>query len=260
MPQTLFDLMMGFPRVATFLLVLPLFGPKTFRGVALNVFVLSQIIFLLPLLESAASASAPHFSEIDRVMIVVKEVFVGGLLGFSLATVFLVAQSVGYLIDLQTGSNNSATFDPTTNHEEGPMSGFLLQFVIALFLAGGGLLHMLGLLFESYAVWPIESWFPKIDVSLRDYVSAQSTSILQLIVKLAVPVVMILLLVEIGLGLMNRFAPQLDVFHLAMPIKGCLATLILIVFLGFMYDSIHHLLFSGNAAFDLLRGVLSERR
>jgi type III secretion protein T len=257
MPQTLFDLMMGFPRIATFLFVLPLFGPKTFRGVVLNVFVLSQVLFLLPLLESATHTI--HLSEIDRIILVVKEIFIGGLLGFALATVFLVAQSVGYLIDLQTGSNNSVTFDPTSNHEAGPMSGFLLQFVIALFLAGGGLLNVLGLVFESYAIWPIESWTPNISGTLRDYVSAQSTSILQLIVKLSAPVVMVLLLVEIGLGLLNRFAPQLDVFHLAMPIKGCLAILVLIVFLGFMYDSIHHLLFSGNAAFDILKGVLGER-
>jgi type III secretion protein T len=50
---------------------------------------------------------------------------------------------------------------------------------------------------------------------------------------LAAPILIVLFLTEFGLGLVNRFAPQLNVFFLAIPVKSWLS-----VMLSLMYSSL----------------------
>jgi type III secretion protein T len=45
-------------------------------------------------------------------------------------------------------------------------------------------------------------------------------------------------LAELSLALVSRFAPQLQVFFLAMPIKSALALLVLILYTGTLFDFI----------------------
>jgi len=53
---------------------------------------------------------------------------------------------------------------------------------------------------------------------------------------IAAPIAIVLFLVEFGLGLMNRFAQQLNVFSLSMPIKSGIAAFLLILYLSFMAE------------------------
>jgi type III secretion protein T len=53
---------------------------------------------------------------------------------------------------------------------------------------------------------------------------------------LASPVLLIMFLIEVGLALVSRFAPQLQVFFLAMPIKSAVGLLVLVVFAATLFD------------------------
>ena len=55
-------------------------------------------------------------------------------------------------------------------------------------------------------------------------------------VLLSAPAIVAMFLAEIGLALISRFVPQLDVFFLAMPIKSALAILVLLVYLPTLFD------------------------
>jgi type III secretion protein T len=52
----------------------------------------------------------------------------------------------------------------------------------------------------------------------------------------ACPVIIVLFFAEFGLGLMNRFAPQLNVFILSMPIKSGLAMFLFVIYMEFLFD------------------------
>jgi type III secretion protein T len=49
-------------------------------------------------------------------------------------------------------------------------------------------------------------------------------------------VIMVMFLATVGLGLVNRTAPQLNVFFLSMPIKSALGIAFLIIYLPFVMD------------------------
>ena len=54
--------------------------------------------------------------------------------------------------------------------------------------------------------------------------------ILRMIVVLSAPLIITMFLAEFAMALVSRFAPQLNVFFLAMPIKSAIAVLMLIFY------------------------------
>jgi type III secretion protein T len=246
--------LLSLPRVAAVFTVLPLFGKRTVQGLIRNEFILIMALFVYPLAAPGEGISVP--GGMQYVAIALKETAIGVTFGFFLGTFFWVAENVGYLIDLQTGTHNLQVFDPLSDHEEGPTAGFMLQFVITLLLAGGGLLTILDLLFDSYRVWPIFDLTPRFNEAFADTVSARADTLFSMTVRFAAPIVILLLLIELGLGLINRFSEHIDVYSLAMPIKSLVAFFVLLVFLSFVYDSLLVFLSRDNDALRLLEEAL----
>ena len=253
----IYPLLASVPRLAGAFLLIPLFSRRTMRGLIRNEFILVLALFVYP----NASADSAWFvaAPVSIVWIIVKEALIGVTLGFFLGTILWVAQNVGYLIDLQAGSQNATVFDPLHEHEDGPTAVFMLQFVIALLLSGGGLLAMLDVIFDSYRIWPISHSSPVLDQLFVAGISARADTLLSLTLRFAAPVVVLLLLIEGGLGLINRFAEQLDVYTLAMPIKSLVASFVLLIFASFIYDSIRGVLGQDAEVLRTLHGVFGGR-
>ena len=55
-------------------------------------------------------------------------------------------------------------------------------------------------------------------------------------IVISAPVIIIMFLATIGLGLVNRTAPQLNVFFLSMPVKSALGIAMLVIYLPFILD------------------------
>jgi len=52
----------------------------------------------------------------------------------------------------------------------------------------------------------------------------------------AAPAIVAMFLAELGLALVSRFTPQLQVFFLAMPIKSALALLVLVLYMSTLFE------------------------
>jgi type III secretion protein T len=141
-------------------------------------------------------------------------------------------------------------------HENGVTSEFLGWMVITLFVSAGGLLAMLGVIVDSYRIWPVGSFFPNLGLVLEQFAIRQGDTLFLWIVKLASPVIVVLLLVELGVGLVGRVAPQLNVFVFAQPLKSLLAHLMMLLFLFFVYESLQDFLRPENGVLDFLRSTL----
>ena len=178
----------------------------------------------------APTVDVVEFSLLDMVAILLKEVFLGLLMGFMAAKAFWIATSVGFFIDNQRGASMASVFDPAMGEQTSPLGEFLQHSVMAIFYVGGGFLLFLGGLFESFAVWPVASYFPNFSSELPLYFLSILDDLVRTVVVLAAPIVITVFLSEFGLGLMNRFAPQLNVFFLAMPVKSLVAILVLILY------------------------------
>lgn len=226
--------LIGLPRVGAALLVLPLMPtavvPRLVRAGVAMVFVLGAY----PLL--AQSAAGLNWDAAQWMAFVLKEGFIGAMIGYAMGMLLWALGAVGALIDTQAGYNNAQIFDPFGGHTQGPLSILLTQFAVFLFMCFGGLQVFLQLLYESLQLWPVHDFTPSLGAVFRDLAIQSSFSLLELATRLAAPVIGALLVVELGVGLLNKLAPQLNTYFFSMPLKGLAGMLVLVLLLSHLID------------------------
>lgn len=249
--STFMQAAMTLPRLVAIFAVLPFFSGTLITGTARM-----GLLFILAAFMSPAAGELPAPGLALWLGIAAKEALIGTLLGLGFGIFIWAIQSVGDLIDFQTGSSNASFFDPVGGHENGPTGEFLGWLVITLFIAAGGMLALLGVIVDSYRLWPVASFFPDLGKVLQEFAIRQGDTLFLWIVKLASPVIVLLLVVELGIGLVGRVAPSLNVFVFAQPVKSLLATLMLMFFLFFVYESLQEFLRPSNGVLEFLRLAL----
>ncbi|WP_161974780.1 type III secretion system export apparatus subunit SctT [Piscinibacter terrae] len=225
-----------FPRFMTAFAVMPLL---TRVAVPMQI----RVALLLCLVSVAYPGMAASLATTDWGMwhwigFVVKEMFIGGMVGYAVGMILWMLTALGDLIDVQAGLTNAQIFDPFGGHPGGPMSVLLSQLGALMFLGFGGLQVFMQLLYESLVLWPPGAFTPDLTHAFRDFSIATSGSLLEGATRLAAPVVGALLIVELGIGLINRAAPQLNTFYFSMPIKSAAALLVLALLLAHLADTV----------------------
>jgi type III secretion protein T len=169
-------------------------------------------------------------------MLLGKEAIIGLVLGFLAAIPFWTLEAVGFVVDNQRGASMSATINPMTGHDTSPL-GVMFNFAfIAYFFVAGGLQVLLGMIYDSYRLWPPMSFWPAWNMNTADLLLSHLNRFVLLALLLAAPVLVAMFLAELGLALVSRFAPQLQVFFMAMPIKSALGILVMMVYAGTLFD------------------------
>ena len=163
-----------------------------------------------------------------------KEVALGVIMGYLVFWLFWAVQAAGTLIDNQRGAAIASSIDPLQGHEAAPLGMLFSQAFITYFFSIGGFLVITMLLYRSYVIWPITEMIP---ITRPDF-PAQMLAVLDLGMRLAfilsAPIIAIMFLAEFALAMVSRFAPQVQVFILAMPIKSALAMIVLLFYMPLM--------------------------
>jgi len=177
--------------------ILPAMGDRFLRG-----FVRQGVIAMLALYIGAGvpASSFEQLGTAELVFHAAKESAIGLLIGYVGAQVFWVAESVGALIDLQSGFNNVQLTNPMSGQQSTPVSDLLLHLVVVVFFGLGGMLVFLGALFDSFHVWPMLAPLPDIGRAADLFVIGQTESLMIGIVRFASPVLLLLVLVDLGFG------------------------------------------------------------
>ena len=241
------------PRVMPIMMIVPAFSSTIVTGLVRNGFMAVIILFIGPALDITTLHDLPPLM---WAALVAKEALIGILLAYAFGAVMWAIATAGSLIDFQTGASNQSFFDPIAQYQAGPCAGFLNLLAVTLFVTSGGLNLMLSALFASYRVWPVASFAPHFGPALLPFIARGATSIMMWTVKLAAPVVMVLVLVELGFGLVSRAMPQLNVFLMSQAVKSAVAVLMMALFLPFVYSTLHAYMGPDNTLLDLLKSML----
>ncbi len=179
-----------------------------------------------------------QFSAGDLVLLSLKEAFLGLLIGYAAANVFWVAEGVGALIDNVAGYNNVQQTNPMSSSQSTPISTLLLQLCVVVFYMIGGFLFLLGALFETYRWWPVASFTPVPAAMLERFVLQQTDTLLTQILKVAAPVLVVMVLIDLGFGLVAKTAGKLEPNSLAQPVKSAVAVLVVLLSLTVFVDQL----------------------
>ncbi len=247
-------LSMGMPRIVSMFTVLPMLHKRNLGGAMIrNGICMCLVLFMHPMLSETKPDEA--LSIYDTGGIVIKEAFIGAIMGFVLAIPFWALESAGFFIDNQRGASMASTLNPFSGAETSPLGILFTQAFIALIMTSGLFLLILESLMITYQVWPVFSYFPQINQEATDFFLGQFDLIIQLAMWLSAPVIIAMFITEFGIALISRAAPQLNVFILAMPIKSAVAAAILVVYVGTIMELARKHMLSVPQLFESL-GVL----
>ncbi|QEA13156.1 type III secretion system export apparatus subunit SctT [Comamonas flocculans] len=223
------------PRILAMFIALPLFNTQVVPGLLRFGAAGALGLLTVPLLH-AQLGSADLTSPAVWTLLVVKEAFIGFVLGYLAAIPFWTFEAVGFLIDNQRGASISSTLNPLTGNDSSPMGILMNQAFIVFFLVSGGFGLLLGGLYDSFRLWSVTDWAPQLHPDSAALMLEQLNRLVRMALLLAAPAMVAMFLAELGLALVSRFAPQLQVFFVAMPVKSGLAVLILILYAASLFD------------------------
>ena len=221
-------------RIGGAFAICPALSDSMIPGVARRAFVLGISLLALPPIMAGMPPGEPdHFM---FALVAAKEAFLGFVIGFFAAVPFWVAESVGNFIDNQRGATMGEVFSPLNGAQVSTLGIFFTQIASTLFFVSGAVLVFLAALYTSYGIWPV--FTPGLSMSSEApvVILGSADEMLRMTIIISAPVIMVMFLATLGLGLVNRTAPQLNVFFLSMPVKSALGIAFLIIYLPFVLD------------------------
>jgi type III secretion protein T len=219
-------------RVRAAAFIVPFLGGQVLSGAVRNAVIVALAIPVVPVVH--ASLGGTTVTPLAMLGLAAKEAFLGIVIGYLSSIAFWGAVGVGYLMDNQRGTTLASVYDPLLGEQTSPTGEFLQIVLVVLFHASGGLHLFLDVLYESYRIWPAGTFLPRPDARFPLFLLGQADRVMRVTVVLAAPVVIAIFLSELGLGLMNRFAPQMNAFSLSMPVKSLVGAILLVVYLPFL--------------------------
>lgn len=253
--NVLIALSLTLPRIVAAFLMLPLLTSENMPAMVRNSFFVSLAIVALPI--AAGAAPIQSMGTALWPVIVLKEIFLGLAIGFSFGLIFWAIGAAGNLIDAKVGTNMASVVDPVQGHQTSLTGQFLSQLAAWLFMVSGAFLVFLDLLLSSYGLWPVMSYFPTLDGGGIRYFVSQFGFLMTALLVLSAPALVVMMLVDLSLGLVNRYAQQLNVFALAMPIKAWFAIWILLLMLGVIVEVTLRTLFENKSLLGTLGRVFT---
>ena len=215
LPTNAFALMLVFARVGSALMLLPGFGevyvPQRYR-------LLFAIIFSGLLLPIVAPVLPPMpTSPAQLVLVLGGELVIGLFIGTLTRLILTALQTGGSIVSLQVGLSNAQIFNPMESTQDAIPSVFYAMLgVLLLFLTDLHHLMLRGLV-DSYAVF-VPGKLPPLEDLSQTIAHAVSASF-RLGMEIAAPFIVLGTVFMVGLGLIGRLVPQLQVLFVSQPLQ-----------------------------------------
>jgi flagellar biosynthesis protein FliR len=236
--------LLAFARVGAMVMLLPGVGEQTMPsrvrlGIAL---VLTAII--LPAHQKAYTVDLNAIGPI--LVLLFQEIVVGVVLGLTARLAISALQVAGFVIAQQLGLGFVTAVDPTQNQQGILVGNFLTLLGVSLVFATD--LHhlVIAAMNDSYTIFqPGE--MPLMGDAAQHVTRTVATAF-RIGIQLSAPFLVFGLLFNLGLGILSRLIPQMQVFFIGLPLSIILGLLLLLVVVGTMMGTF----------VDYLNAVLSD--
>jgi type III secretion protein T len=148
------------------------------------------------------------------------EVLAGIVLGLLLSVVFHVASCAGALLDQQGGYSIASVYDPNLQQESALFETLFTQFAALTFFTGAGLRLVCGFFADAWVLCPPGAAGADFHTILQLVSQQRIAASFAEGVRLAMPLVGLMLMVDVSLGLMSRHVRRLNPFTTARTVKA----------------------------------------
>ncbi len=202
-----------FLRIGGAVIAAPLFGSSYVPVRVRLAIALLTAGLLIPVLPQAPAINPLG---IEAILYAANEILIGLCLGFLVQLVFEAVVFAGQTISMGMGLGFAMMIDPQRGTSVPILSQFLLIIALLVFMAMGGHLEFLALVANSFTIWPVG--VAAIGPDAFGLVIEWGAEVFKGALQISLPAVIALLVVQIGVGVISRAAPTLNLFAVGFPI------------------------------------------
>lgn len=184
---------------------------------------------IYPFIASSAATVVPT-EMLTLTILLLRELFIGVLIGFCANLIFSAVQLGGQLLSIQMGLSVSNVLDPVTQQHVPIVGQFYLFIASMMFLYISGHHYLFNGIAESYNVLPIAMSFA-MKTGITEKIISMTSMIFSLSFSLVLPIYGILFITDIALGFVSKMMPQMNIFMVSLPLKIYAGLLLLMLFI-----------------------------
>ena len=242
-PEQLQSFLFSFLRVSAILVTMPIVGNAIVPAQIKGGLSLLMTIIVYPFVPHDLSHAAYDF--VPLMLRMAAEVFVGIVIGFTARFIFAGIQFAGDMIGFQMGFSIASVLDPLTSQQVSIISEFQFMMVMIIFLFVDAHHIFLTAMVDSFRVLRIQDFHASPEFFRR--LVMLSGDVFVIAVKISAPIVAVLFFVNIGLGVIARTVPQINVFIVGIPLQIAIGLIFLGITAPIFLKVVMHL-FQGLAA------------
>ena len=232
-------------RIVAWLVVVPPFSSRAVPITAKTLLALGLAMAIAPEMDGAVPNGAG-----ELVLFAVQEATLGAALGFVTYLIFAAVQAAGDLIDVFGGFSLAAAFDPLSMNMNAVYGKLYQMLAMMLLFATDAHLLVIGGLLNTFdrmpvgAVWELDSASHVVTVAFGMFFVAA--------VQIALPLIGVLFIADLGLALLTKVAPQLNAIGIMFPAKIGLTLLIVGLSFPVLPDAMQRLVETASEAMGAL--------
>ncbi|MDJ0739836.1 MAG: flagellar biosynthetic protein FliR [Gammaproteobacteria bacterium] len=211
--QWLADFFWPLVRIAAMLMAAPIFN---IRQIPIRFRMLMAVLITVLVQPVLPPSPLVEVFSTDALLILVQQIAIGAALGFLMQMAFNALIFGGQVMAYSMGLGFANMMDPANGVQVPVVAQFWLILAMLAFLMMNGHLVLIGAIVDTFVVLPIAAdgltraglW------ELLGWASRMFAAGL----VMAMPVIVSLLLINVGMGVVSRAAPQLNIFAIGFPI------------------------------------------
>ncbi|MCF0151366.1 MAG: flagellar biosynthetic protein FliR [Firmicutes bacterium] len=214
-------------RISGFVLFSPLLGRRNVPGIFRGGLILVLSVFVYSL--ESSTVAVPSSMAVLAVRMLA-ELALGYAMGMLVNLFLYIPQLAGSLIDTQMGMNMNQVYDAASSANLSVSGQLLNALMLLLFFSAGGHHTMLRIFLDSGRLLGYGA--VHIGSNLASLLLTVFTECTLLAVKLALPVLAAELLGQVGMGLLMKVIPQINVFSINIELKILIGMALLLLLLS----------------------------
>lgn len=228
LPQVAFVFMLIFARVGTILMLMPALGERTIPVRIRLGFALALSLTLYPMLSARYGAIPANLA--GAAALFGGELVIGFAIGFAMRLILAALQIAGSAIAMQLSLSFAESVDPAQGQHSVLIANFFTVTAITLiFVTNLDHIAIAGVV-DSYTLFQPGVLPPAGDFSMMAIRTISEA--FRVGVQIASPFIVFGLIFQLGLGILSRLMPQIQIFFIAMPATIGLGFLVLLLLIG----------------------------
>lgn len=210
-----FQLMLVFARVGAAVMLLPGVGEMTIPARVRLGFALALSLIVMPVVSGGLPAAPAE--PIALMLLIGGEILLGIAVGTMARLMISTVQVTGTIVAYHIGMATANMFDPTAGQQSAMIGAFLATVAVTLLFVTGMHQMLIAGIVDSYASMP-----PGAELPIGDLAETAVRIIslaFRLGLELAMPAVIVAVILLMGMGLMARLMPQVQIFFVALPVQ-----------------------------------------